>query len=106
MNKKKTILLIFILIMIPFISTSNNQIAFTKSEKIINQTDKLVSNLFFTPDVDPFFSLLFKTVDSEPYPNYGNFLKQQLAEIGINIDVVIGFASIIWLHRIKLNDEY
>jgi ABC-type transport system substrate-binding protein len=39
--------------------------------------------------VDPFFTLVFKTVTSDPYPDYGNFLKQHLGRIGINVDVVI-----------------
>jgi ABC-type transport system substrate-binding protein len=39
--------------------------------------------------VDPFFTLVFKTVVSDPYPDYGNFVKQHLGRIGINVDVVI-----------------
>jgi ABC-type transport system substrate-binding protein len=88
MNKKKTILLIFILV-IPFITINKARITITKSKTSLNQVDNLTSYVYFTPNTDSFFSLLFKTVNIELYPDYANFLKQQLAEIGINVDIVI-----------------
>ncbi|NHJ49924.1 MAG: hypothetical protein FK733_19180 [Asgard group archaeon] len=87
MNKKKTFLLVIFLIMIPFISSNNTQITVTKSEITSNQVDNLASKLLLTPNVDPFFTLVFKTYDGSYYPDYANYLKQQLAVIGINIDI-------------------
>ncbi|NHJ87459.1 MAG: hypothetical protein FK734_18505, partial [Asgard group archaeon] len=39
--------------------------------------------------IDPFFTLVAKTNDSGARPDYLNFMKQQLAQIGINVDVII-----------------
>jgi len=39
--------------------------------------------------VDPYFTLVFKTNSGGVYPDYGNFLKQHLAQIGINVDVIV-----------------
>jgi len=39
--------------------------------------------------VEPFFTLVFKTNSGGVRPDYGNFLKQHLARIGINVDVII-----------------
>ena len=38
---------------------------------------------------DPFFTLVAKTNDGGVRPDYLNFLKQHLARIGINVDVVV-----------------
>jgi ABC-type transport system substrate-binding protein len=73
--------------MIPFFTISNSQTIITKSDSIVDQIDNLISDLIFTPNSDPFFSLVFKTVNSEPFSEYANFSKQQLAEIGINITI-------------------
>lgn len=42
-----------------------------------------------TDAVDPFFSLVFKTNGGGVRPDYGNFLKQHLARIGISVDVIV-----------------
>ncbi len=42
-----------------------------------------------TNAVDPFFTLVFKTNGGGVRPDYGNFLKQHLARIGINVDVIV-----------------
>ncbi|MHA1556922.1 MAG: ABC transporter substrate-binding protein [Candidatus Heimdallarchaeota archaeon] len=39
--------------------------------------------------VDPYFTLVFKTNGGGVRPDYGNFLKQYLARIGINIDIIV-----------------
>jgi len=39
--------------------------------------------------IDPFFTLVFKTNGGGVRPDYGNFLRQHLARIGIDVDVVI-----------------
>jgi ABC-type transport system substrate-binding protein len=36
-----------------------------------------------------FFTLTYKAYASNPYPDYANFVKQHLARIGINVDIVI-----------------
>ena len=38
---------------------------------------------------DPFFSLVFKTNGGGVRPDYGNFLKQHVARIGITVDVIV-----------------
>ncbi|MBK5114827.1 MAG: hypothetical protein KGD59_11695 [Candidatus Heimdallarchaeota archaeon] len=52
-----------------------------------------VLNLSFTMKrthaLDPFFTLVFKTNGGGVRPDYGNFLKQHCARIGINIDVIV-----------------
>ncbi|MHA1121508.1 MAG: ABC transporter substrate-binding protein [Candidatus Heimdallarchaeota archaeon] len=42
-----------------------------------------------TQSIDPFFTLVFKTNGGGVRPDYGNFLKQHCARIGINIDVIV-----------------
>ncbi|MHA1556799.1 MAG: ABC transporter substrate-binding protein, partial [Candidatus Heimdallarchaeota archaeon] len=42
-----------------------------------------------TDAIDPFFTLVFKTNGGGVRPDYGNFLKQHLARIGINVDVIV-----------------
>ncbi|MHA1503749.1 MAG: hypothetical protein ACTSPT_01005, partial [Candidatus Heimdallarchaeota archaeon] len=42
-----------------------------------------------TDAVDPFFTLVFKTNSGGVRPDYGNFLKQHCARIGINLDVIV-----------------
>ncbi|HUU78688.1 MAG TPA: ABC transporter substrate-binding protein [candidate division Zixibacteria bacterium] len=42
-----------------------------------------------TNAVDPFFTLVFKTNGGGDRPDYGNFLKQHCARIGINVDVIV-----------------
>ncbi|MHA1760279.1 MAG: ABC transporter substrate-binding protein [Candidatus Heimdallarchaeota archaeon] len=42
-----------------------------------------------TESVDSLFTLVFKTSSGGVYPDYGNFLKQHCARIGINIEVII-----------------
>ncbi|MHA1243780.1 MAG: hypothetical protein ACTSP7_04305, partial [Candidatus Heimdallarchaeota archaeon] len=42
-----------------------------------------------TKAVDPFFTLVFKTNSGGVRPDYGNFLKQHCARIGINLDVIV-----------------
>jgi len=42
-----------------------------------------------TQSIDPFFTLVFKTNGGGVRPDYGNFLKQHCARIGIEIDVVV-----------------
>ncbi len=42
-----------------------------------------------TDAVDAFFTLVFKTNSGGVRPDYGNFLRQHCARIGINIDVII-----------------
>ncbi|MHA1434418.1 MAG: ABC transporter substrate-binding protein, partial [Candidatus Heimdallarchaeota archaeon] len=42
-----------------------------------------------TEAVDSFFTLVFKTNSGGVRPDYGNFLKQHAARIGINVDVII-----------------
>ena len=42
-----------------------------------------------TDAIDPFFTLVFKTNGGGVRPDYGNFLKQHVARIGINIEVIV-----------------
>jgi len=42
-----------------------------------------------THSIDPFFTLVFKTNGGGVRPDYGYLLKEQLARIGINLDVII-----------------
>jgi ABC-type transport system substrate-binding protein len=42
-----------------------------------------------TDAIDPFFTLVFKTNGGGVRPDYGNFLKQHCARIGINVDVIV-----------------
>jgi ABC-type transport system substrate-binding protein len=42
-----------------------------------------------TDGVESFFTLVFKTNSGGVRPDYGNFLKQHCARIGINIDVIV-----------------
>ncbi len=39
--------------------------------------------------IEPFFTLVFKTVGGGVRPDYGNLLKQHLARIGINVEVSV-----------------
>ncbi len=50
------------------------------------------SSFLFASDgeaIEPYFTLVFKTNGGGVRPDYGNLLKQQLARIGINVDVII-----------------
>ncbi|RLI69747.1 MAG: hypothetical protein DRO63_00230 [Candidatus Gerdarchaeota archaeon] len=42
-----------------------------------------------TKSIEPFFTLVFKTNQGGVRPDYGNFLKQHLARIGIDVNVVV-----------------
>ena len=42
-----------------------------------------------TDAIDPFFTLVFKTNGGGVRPDYGNFLRQHLARIGIDVEVVV-----------------
>jgi len=42
-----------------------------------------------TKAADPYFTLVFKTSGGGMYADYGNFLKQHLSRIGINLDILI-----------------
>ncbi len=49
-----------------------------------------------TDAIKPFFTLVFKTIGRGKRFDYGNFLQQQCARIGINIDIIIsGWPSFV-----------
>ncbi|MCK5299139.1 MAG: hypothetical protein KAJ76_09545, partial [Candidatus Heimdallarchaeota archaeon] len=69
-NKVKTTLLVGVIMTL-----------FVASAMAVNPTK--------TDAIDPFFTLVFKTNGGGVRPDYGNFLKQHCARIGINIDVIV-----------------
>jgi len=69
-NKVKTTLLVGVIMTL-----------FVASAMAVNPTK--------TDAIEPFFTLVFKTNGGGVRPDYGNFLKQHCARIGINIDVIV-----------------
>jgi ABC-type transport system substrate-binding protein len=53
----------------------------------------LISSSFFIASnqkvegVEPFFTLYFKVIQEDPYPDYAYLIKQQLSRIGINVEI-------------------
>ncbi len=39
--------------------------------------------------IEPYFTLVFKTNGGGVRPDYGNFLKQHLSRVGINVDIIV-----------------
>ncbi|TET29045.1 MAG: hypothetical protein E3J70_08080 [Candidatus Heimdallarchaeota archaeon] len=69
-NKVKTTLLVGVIMTL-----------FVASAMAVNPTK--------TDAIEPFFTLVFKTNGGGVRPDYGNFLKQHCARIGISIDVIV-----------------
>ena len=49
----------------------------------------MLINIQESESIDPYFTLVFKTNGGGVRPDYGNFLKQHLARMGINIEVIV-----------------
>jgi ABC-type transport system substrate-binding protein len=87
MHKKRTIFLVLILIVIPYIAIGNYHSSLPGTPKTVNLKNSYID--FFTPDISPFFSILLKTFEDQVYPGYADLLKQYLAEIGINLNIIL-----------------
>jgi len=66
-----------------------NHTQFTRLNRFIFIASAVAVDPVQTDAVDPFFTLVFKTNSGGVRPDYGNFLKQHCARIGINIDVIV-----------------
>ncbi len=69
-RRKKTFILVFLTIFL--ISSS-----FT------------IFNVKKTEGIEPYFTLNFKVLNQDPYPDFANLIKQHLSRIGINIEIVV-----------------
>ena len=84
---RKKFSLFFIIIVV--ISICLNPTISLQSEQIAreNHTDDILKDSFFAPTLEPFFTLQYTAFSGSPYPEYADLMKQQLAKIGINVEI-------------------
>ncbi|NHK30248.1 MAG: hypothetical protein FK730_02775 [Asgard group archaeon] len=67
----------------------------SKKQSLVIVSILLICSSFFilsdqkVEGVDPYFTLYFKVIQGDPYPDYAYLVKQQLSRIGINVEIEI-----------------